>query len=304
MKLNLLKKAVCLTMCMCLLGLAGCGGTDSSTNKKHESGSISEATVAEESSSSTASATTTTTTTSATTTTTTTATTLATKTEKPSSSVSVVTTTTTKKQSNDDPNVEKLVAITFDDGPYSPVTERILDTLEKYGAKATFFVVGDRVATYKSTLKRASDLGCEIGSHTWSHKILTKISEDEIRSEISQADTAITNVTGKRVKIMRPPGGAVNDAVRKNVHYPMIMWNVDSLDWKNRNAQMNYDNVVNDVSDGSIILMHDLYSATADAVEKIIPDLMKKGYKFVTVSELMTAKGIVMENGKKYSCAR
>ncbi len=217
-----------------------------------------------------------------------------------SSTAPSTTSTTSKSQNQADPNAPKMVALTFDDGPYSPVTNRILDTLEKHGAKATFFVVGDRVATYESSVKRAGSLGCEIGSHTWSHKILTNLSSSEITQEINKADSAITSATGKKTTILRPPGGSVNDTVRSTVPYPLIMWDVDSEDWKNRNSQTSYDNIMDTVSDGSIILMHDLYPSTADAVERLVPDLISRGYKLVTVSELMAAKGINCENGQKY----
>lgn len=204
---------------------------------------------------------------------------------------------TTKKYIN--PN-DKLIALTFDDGPYSPVTEKILDTLEENGAVATFFVVGNRVNEYSSSVKRASDMGCEIGSHTYSHKALTRISTDEMKSELSKTNDVVSKITGKEIKTMRPPEGAVNDTVKSTINYPMILWSVDSMDWKYREMNADYNNVVNSVFDGSIVLMHDLYDATADAVAKFVPELVSQGYKFVTVSELAEARGVSLDNGTSY----
>ncbi len=289
MKNNLLKKVLSIAVCLSLIGMVGCSGdtnvdpdSDSASNSQNVSSDTEQ--------------------TEATQTTTTTTTTTTEKSDESSSSSSEKSTSSTSKTT--DPNAKKYIALTFDDGPYSPVTNRILDTLEKHGAKATFFVVGDRVAQYATSLKRASDLGCEIGSHTYSHKNLNRLSVSEMSNEMSKSVDAISRVTGKGVAIMRPPEGAANDTVKNNVGFPLIMWSVDSLDWKNRNMQMNYNNVVDDVFDGSIILMHDLYPATADAVERIVPDLIAKGYVFVTVSELMRIRGVALESGVKYSSAK
>lgn len=199
---------------------------------------------------------------------------------------------------------EKLVALTFDDGPYSPVTEKILDVLEQYNSHATFFVVGNRVQTYKNSVKRAVDLGCEIGSHTQTHKNLAKLGQKGIREQISSSCQSIKEVCGCDVTIVRPPEGAVNSNVRNCVNYPLIAWSVDSMDWKNKNVQKNYDNVINSVFDGAIVLMHDLYPATADAVEKIVPELIARGYKLVTVSELMKARNVDLQPGNRYFSAK
>lgn len=288
MKSAALRKIISVVMCFSLLGLAGCVN-DKPVDSQTESTSSSTST-------------TTTTTTSTTTTTTTTSSTTAKPTQP--SSTNPTTTSTTRNPREDDPSVEKLVALTFDDGPYAPVTNKILDTLEKHGAKATFFIVGNRIDNYASTVRRASALGCEIASHTWSHKNLSKLTVAQMAEEINKSVNKIEAVTGKKVTLVRPPEGAANDTVKNNVPYPLIMWSVDSMDWKNRNVQKNYDAVMSTVFDGSIILMHDLYPQTADAVAKFVPELMAKGYKFVTVTELMEARGVTMQNGKKYSKAR
>lgn len=200
-------------------------------------------------------------------------------------------------------STDKLVCFTFDDGPYAPVTNKILDTMEKYNAKATFFVVGDRVDTYSDEIVRASKMGCEIGTHTYSHVNLNTLSADEMQREINKSCKAISKYSGKKVKIIRPPEGAANDSVKANIGMPMVLWSVDSRDWDYRNADKDYDTVMDNVFDGSIVLMHDLYPATAEAVARLVPELTKQGYKFVTFSEMMKLRGVEVEPGEKYFSA-
>lgn len=212
---------------------------------------------------------------------------------------------TTEEELNKElPNsTDKLVCFTFDDGPYAPVTNKILDTLEKYNGKATFFVVGDRAGTYSDEIERAAKMGCEIGTHTYSHVNLNTLSVDEMQKEINKSCKEISKYSHKKVKVLRPPEGAANDTVKANVGMPMVMWSVDSRDWDYRNAEKDYQTVMDNVFDGSIVLMHDLYPATADAVARIIPELAKQGYKFVTFSELMKIRGVEVEPGEKYFSA-
>ena len=198
---------------------------------------------------------------------------------------------------------KKMVALTYDDGPYTAVTNRILDTLEKNNGRATFFVVGSRVATYKDCIKREYNMGCEIGNHTYNHTILTSVGASTIKSEISKTNAAVKKITGQTPTIVRTPGGAVNSTVKANVEYPMYNWSIDTLDWKNRNSGSVVFSIKNNVRDGSIILMHDLYGSTASASEEIIPWLVKNGYQLVTVSELMAVKGIDVQDGQLYTRA-
>lgn len=201
-----------------------------------------------------------------------------------------------------DPN-KPMVALTYDDGPYRPVTNQILDVLEKYGAKATFFVVGSRVSTYSDCVKRAYSLGCQIGNHTYNHKILTEATDSQILSEISSTNNAIERCIGKGASIVRAPGGSVSSRVRNLVAYPLVNWSVDTLDWKHRNTAKIIGSVKSNVTDGSIVLMHDLYATTGNASEVIIPWLINHGYQLVTVSELMYYRGISMTRGNVYSHA-
>ncbi len=195
------------------------------------------------------------------------------------------------------------VALTYDDGPHPTVTHDILDVLEKYDARATFFVVGSRVPLYPDCVKRASELGCEIGNHTYNHKILTSATDSQIASEIAKTNSVVKNITGKLPTVARAPGGSYNNRVKGQVDLPLIQWSVDTLDWKNRNASSVISSVKSNARDGSVILMHDLYSSTAEATKTIVPWLVKEGYQIVTVTELMQLKGIYMEDGSVYFSA-
>lgn len=197
-----------------------------------------------------------------------------------------------------------MVALTYDDGPYAPVTNSIISTLKKNNGRATFFLVGSRVAEFEDCLRKADEIGCEIANHTYEHTILTKVKKKKIQSEISKTNKAVESVIGKTPVLVRAPGGAVDDNVKKYVKYPLINWSVDTLDWKYRDASSVISKVKSQVSDGSIVLMHDLYASTAEASKTIIPWLVKEGYQLVTVSEMMDAKGVNMERGNLYTSAR
>ena len=195
---------------------------------------------------------------------------------------------------------KKMVALTYDDGP-SIYTPRVLKTLKENNAVATFFVVGNRVPTYSDTVKKAHDMGCEIGNHTYEHKSLPNLSETEVKRQISKTNKEVKKAIGEKPVIMRPTGGATNTNIKKWVGMPSIIWSVDTLDWKTRNADSTRRAVLNRVKDGDIVLMHDLYSATATASETIIPELVRRGYQLVTLSELAECRGGMKETGAYYS---
>lgn len=195
---------------------------------------------------------------------------------------------------------KKMVALTYDDGP-SIYTPRILKTLKENNSVATFFVVGNRVPTYSDTVKKAHDMGCEIGNHTYEHKSLPNLSETEVKRQISKTNKEVKKAIGEKPVIMRPTGGATNNNIKKWVGMPSIIWSIDTLDWKTRNADSTKRAVLDHVKDGDIVLMHDLYSATATASETIIPELVRRGYQLVTVSELAECRGGMKETGAYYS---
>lgn len=192
-----------------------------------------------------------------------------------------------------------MIALTFDDGP-SGYTEEILDVLEKYDARATFFVVGERVNSYKSTIKRAYNMGCEIGSHTWSHPLLSDCSVSTIKSEIERTDKAVEAITGEKPALLRPPYGGVDSTVSKYAGKPLINWSVDTRDWETQSSSSTYYSIMNDSYDGAIILMHDIYYATKEGAIQAIPKLVSKGYQLVTVSELAAYRGVDMKDGTVY----
>nr|WP_125143659.1 polysaccharide deacetylase family protein [Clostridium transplantifaecale] len=194
-----------------------------------------------------------------------------------------------------------MIALTFDDGPYAPVGNRIMDSMEKYNGRATFFVVGNRVADYKTEIKRMHDNGHEIANHTYDHKYLNRLSADEIVSQVELCNQAVAAITGESPRLVRLPGGSKNSTVLDNVHYPIILWNIDTLDWKTKSADKAAEAVLGKVKDGDIILMHELYNSSGDAAVRIIPALSEQGYQFVTVSELIRFRGGVKNGGIYYS---
>ena len=195
-----------------------------------------------------------------------------------------------------------MVALTFDDGPYSPVTGRILDVLEKYGARATFFMVGTRINdNTKKYLKRELELGCELGNHTYNHDHYGKTVTE---ADVVKCSDAVYKACGKRPTAFRCPGGNMSSVMQntaKKEGMIIAYWSVDTEDWKSRNPAQIISQAEHGAYDGSIILMHDIYSSTADAVEKIVPALVKKGYQIVTVSEMIQAKtGKAPQAGQQY----
>lgn len=184
-----------------------------------------------------------------------------------------------------------MVALTFDDGPFAPVGNQIMDCLAQYGGKATFFVVGSRVSSYGTELQRMVAEGHEIGNHTYEHKNLTKLSGSQIQSQINKCNDAVQAACGVRPSLVRTPGGAKNGTVLANVQAPVIMWSIDTKDWKTRNTGKTVNAVMSQVRDGDIVLMHELYSQTGAAALEMIPRLTEAGYQLVTVSEMAALRG-------------
>jgi peptidoglycan-N-acetylglucosamine deacetylase len=183
------------------------------------------------------------------------------------------------------------IAMTFDDGPSSQLTPRLLDILKERGIKATFFVVGQNAAEFPDILRRMADEGHEIANHSWSHPALTKLGAEGVRKQIENTNNAISAATGKRPVLMRPPYGATNSALNKRLAeeygLKVILWSVDPLDWKYRNSNRVYNYIVQNTQSGSIILSHDIHATTVAAMPETLDALLAKGYKFVTVSELI-----------------
>lgn len=195
-----------------------------------------------------------------------------------------------------------MLALTFDDGP-SAHTDRLLDIFAKHGGKGTFFVIGNLIDGRKTTVKRIVAEGHEIGNHSWNHRQLTNLSQEEITDQIMMTRAKIYDTVGVDSLIVRPPYGACNDSVKAvgaKVGVSFVNWSVDTLDWKSKNAAAVHNEVMKYASDGAIILCHDLHKTTVDAMETVIPELIKKGYQLVTVSELMEYSEKTLEAGKMY----
>ncbi|WP_186672845.1 polysaccharide deacetylase family protein [Sporosarcina sp. BP05] len=180
----------------------------------------------------------------------------------------------------------KKVALTFDDGPHPKVTMQILETLNKYDAVATFFMLGSMVEKNPDIAKKVQEAGHELGNHTWSHLDLTKLGAEKVHNEIDKTSAIIENITGQKVTEFRPPYGAVNEAVRSQTNLPVILWNVDSLDWKDRDPNQLLAKIKSATKDGSTILMHDIHQSTADGLDAVLAYLQSEGYTFVKVSDL------------------
>lgn len=189
------------------------------------------------------------------------------------------------------PEGSKFVALTFDDGPGYASTQRILDVLAKYKAKGTWFVLGSKVDANPDMLKKIDAAGHEVANHSYSHPNLVKLDLTSALQNINSASSSIKNVIGKSPAYLRPPYGSYNDAIASNTNMKIALWSVDSLDWKYRNGQSAYQHVMNTLTTNPVILFHDIYDTSADAVELLVPRLAAEGYTFVTYSEMMAING-------------
>ncbi len=198
----------------------------------------------------------------------------------------------------------KYIALTFDDGPNATTTNEVIDKLEKYGIVASFFLVGNNVNDESAkAVKRAYDLGCEIDNHSRTHSNMTELSAEEIKTEFDYTDEKVYEITGEHTKFFRPPYIAVHQIMFDNIDVPFIA-GIGANDWEDRvTAEMRARMILKQAKDGDIILLHDAEgnSMTVEALDTIIPELQKQGYKFVTVTELFSAKGIIPDMEKVYT---
>lgn len=186
----------------------------------------------------------------------------------------------------------KIVALTFDDGPGNNSTQRILDSLEKHDVKATFFVLGSKIEQNPDMLKQIHDEGHEIGNHSYNHPDLTKLTHEEMMSQITNTNQLIKDNTGETPKYLRPPYGAFTPDIELSSGMTVILWNVDSNDWRLRDGPKTKDFVLQHLQPQSVILFHDIYESSADTVEHLIPALKEQGYEFVTMSEYLEIMGL------------
>ena len=188
----------------------------------------------------------------------------------------------------------KFLAITFDDGPHPQNTPRLLNMLKERNVKATFYVIGRSVDMHPGVVRRTVAEGHEIGNHSHTHRLMTRLSDDEVRQEMQRCADAIGKAAGVRPRTMRPPYGALNQNQRELVHsefgYPTILWSVDPLDWRRPGPSVVAQRLISGASPGGILLAHDLHSQTVDAMPATLDGLLRQGYKFVTVSQLIAMR--------------
>lgn len=206
-----------------------------------------------------------------------------------------------KKVDSDKP----MIALTFDDGPGLRTME-LLNILEHYGARATFFMCGNNLSrkdiNVDCVLKKMDEIGCEISNHTMNHMQLSTLSAKNIKHQVEGVNQIIESHTGHGAASLRPPygSGIHSKKVINTVGLPMIYWSIDTLDWKTKSKKDTVKAVLKKAGDGDIVLMHDIHTWSVDAAIEIIPKLIKKGYQLVTVSEMAAARGVELENGKTY----
>ena len=208
---------------------------------------------------------------------------------------------------SDDPVVEsegesfdvtkKYISFTFDDGP-SKYTEDFINVLNSYGASATFFMLGNRMKYNEEIVKLVSSSSSEVGSHTYSHKYLTSLNKKEILNQINSTSILFNKITGKDIKYVRPPYGSYNDLVKETSVYPLILWDIDPKDWLTRDSNKTYNNVIKHACDGCIIVMHDLYPETLEAIKMILPKLNEMNYEVVSISKLAEYKNKTFTPGE------
>lgn len=197
----------------------------------------------------------------------------------------------------------KYVALTFDDGPRSDTTTRLLDGLLTRGASATFFLVGEQIAGNEDLVRRMRDEGHQVGNHSWSHMMLKGQSNAVVDREIGKTDALLKEVLGDGTYWVRPPYGLLNESQKKRFTVPLVHWSVDPEDWKLRDTAKDVQAVLKKVQPGDIILMHDSVPETVDAALEIVDTLQAQGYTFVTVEELLRLYGVTPEPGVFYLSA-
>lgn len=199
----------------------------------------------------------------------------------------------------DETKQRPMIALTFDDGP-GEYTEELINCLVENNAKATFFMLGQNVEAYPEIAKKLSDAGMELGNHSYSHPDLVTIGAEAAAQQVSNTDAALKAATGFEATVMRPPGGSFNDSVKAAINHPLIIWSIDTRDWATKSEDQTYQVVMDNAQDGSVVLMHDIHEWSVKAAIRMIPDLIAKGFKLVTVSELAEAKGETLQSGNAY----
>ena len=198
------------------------------------------------------------------------------------------------------PPTGPFVALTFDDGPKAETTSYLLDELGKRGVHATFFVIGQNVTGNEDLLLRMEREGHQIGLHTFHHRSLAEVNGTDFYAEVDKLRDTLADLLGHDDFMLRPPYGMITPSNRARAGAPIILWSVDPEDWSDRDSARQLSVILNNVHDGDIILLHDIYSASVDTALQAVDALMAQGYKFVTVEELFALRGVTPENGTEY----
>ena len=194
------------------------------------------------------------------------------------------------------------VALTFDDGPSGDTTPALLDGLAQRGIHATFFVIGQNVEGSEDLLLRMEREGHQIGMHTYHHRLLADVNAADFYAEVDELRRTLSGLLGREDFMLRPPYGAITPTDRARAGAPIILWGVDPEDWRDRNSDRQTAAILDKVTDGSIILLHDIYASSVETALRVADELMAQGYKFVTVEELFALRGMTPENGVEYRC--
>ena len=207
---------------------------------------------------------------------------------------------TSGEVSQDELDQVKFVALTFDDGPRRGTTDVLLEGLRQRGVRATFFLIGQQIAGNEDILRQMQTDGHQVGNHSYDHHFLTDCSEVRFQEEINKTQTLLTEILGPGEYWLRPPYGKISDQQQKQVQTPLVFWSVDPEDWKDKTASRIVSSVLDQVKDGDIILMHDIYPTSVEAALRIADALSGRGFCFVTVEQLMALRGVTPQTGALY----
>lgn len=192
------------------------------------------------------------------------------------------------------------VALTFDDGPRASTTSVLLDELSRRGVHATFFVIGENVAGNEDLLLRMEQEGHQIGLHTFHHRSLAQVNGADFYAEVDKLRESLSELLGREDFMLRPPFGMITPANRARAGAPIILWSVDPEDWSDTDSDRQTALILDNITDGGIILLHDIYPSSVETALRVVDELMAQGYRFVTVEELFALRGVTPENGTEY----
>ena len=196
---------------------------------------------------------------------------------------------------------QKLIALTFDDGPIRSTTAELLDGLARRGVPATFFLVGEQIVGQEDLVRRMEAEGHQIGIHTYDHVTLTGLNRADFDAQVDKTRQMLINILGHNDFVLRPPYGLYDQGVQNKAGCPIILWSIDPKDWGDKNADRVASHIVEEAQDGAIVLMHDIYPTSVQAALRVVDMLHEQGYLFVTVEQLFAARGIELQAGQVYN---